>query len=84
MKYIADLSHVLEAPPIELKQDLLFEVQPMRIVDHGMKELRKKVILMVKVLWQNDTIEDDVGHESVHEESLSVSLLKIVIKCVVL
>ena len=49
-KYISDPSHVLEAPPIELKEDLFFEVQPVAIVDQKMKQLRSKIIPMVKVL----------------------------------
>ena len=49
-KYIVDLSHVLEAPPIELKEDFSFEVQLVGIVNQRLKELRNKVILMVKVL----------------------------------
>ena len=49
-KYISDTSHVLKVPPIELNEDLSFEVQPVGIVDQRMKELRNKVILMVKVL----------------------------------
>ena len=57
-KYIPDPSHVLEIPPIELEKDLSFEVQPVAIVDQEMKQLRSKVIPMVKVLWRNDTIEE--------------------------
>ena len=57
-KYIAYPSHVLEAPLVELKQDLSFNVQLMVIVDQKLKELRNKVILMVKVLWKSDTIEE--------------------------
>ena len=57
-KYVPDLSHVLEAPPIELNEDLSFEVQPMGKVDQGIKELRNKTIPMVKVLWRSDTIEE--------------------------
>ena len=49
---------MLEAPLVELKEDLLFDVQPVGIVDQRMKEKRKKVIPMVKVLWQNDTVEE--------------------------
>ena len=56
-KYISDPSHVLETPPIELNKDLPFEVQPVGIVDQEIKELRNKVILMVKVLWKSDTVE---------------------------
>ena len=57
-KYIPNSSHVLETPPIELKKDLSFEVQLVAIVDQEMKPLRNKVILMVKVLWKSDTIEE--------------------------
>ena len=57
-KYILDLSHILEAPPIELEEDLSFEVQPVAIVDQEKKQLRSKVIPMVKVLWRSDTIEE--------------------------
>ena len=57
-KYVSDPSHVLEAPSIELNEDLSFEVQPMGIVDQKMKELRNKVISMVKVLWRSGTVEE--------------------------
>ena len=57
-KYISDPSHVLEAPPIELIEDLSFNVQSMGIVDQRLKELRNKVISMVKVLWQSDKVEE--------------------------
>ena len=56
-KYIFDPFHVLEAPPIELKEDLSFEMQRVGIIDQKLKELRNKVIPMVKVLWRSDTIE---------------------------
>ena len=56
-KYIFDPSHVLKALPIKLKEDLLFKVQPVGIIDQKLKELRNKVISMVKVLWRSDTIE---------------------------
>ena len=57
-KYIPDPSHVLEALPIELKEDLSFEVQPIAIVDQEMKQLRNKVIPIIKVLWRSETIEE--------------------------
>ena len=57
-RYISDPSHVLETPPIEFKEDLYFEVQLVGIVDQRMKELRNKVILMIKVLWKSDTVEE--------------------------
>ena len=57
-KYITDSSHMLEAPPIELKEDLSFEVQPVGIIDQKLKELKNKVIPMVKVLWRSDIIDE--------------------------
>ena len=57
-KYIADPSHVLQALPVELKQDLSFDVQLMGIVDQKLKELSNKVIPMVKILWSNNAIKE--------------------------
>ena len=57
-KYVSDPSHVLEAPSIKLNEDLSFELQPVGIVDQETKELRNKVIPMVKVLWKSDTVEE--------------------------
>ena len=56
-KYISDPSHILKTPPIELEEDLSFKVQSVAIVDQEMKQLRNKVISMIKVLWKSDTIE---------------------------
>ena len=57
-KYISDPSHVLETPPIELKEDLSFEVQPVTIVDQEIKQLKNKIIPIVKVLWSSDAVEE--------------------------
>ena len=57
-KSVSDQSHVLEAPPIKLNEDLSFEVQPVGIVDQEIKELRNKVIPMVKLLWRSDIVEE--------------------------
>ena len=56
-KYVPNPSHILEVPPVELEEDLSFEVQPVAIVDQEMKQLRSKVTPMVKVLWRNDSVE---------------------------
>ena len=45
-------------PSIKLREDLSFEVQLVRIVDQRMKVLRNKDILMVKVLWRSDRVEE--------------------------
>ena len=36
-KYFSNPSHILETPPIDLEEDLSFEVQPVAIVDQEMK-----------------------------------------------
>ena len=55
-KYVLDPSHVLETPPFELDEDLTFEVQPVGIMDQGIKELKSNTISMVKVLWRSGSI----------------------------
>ncbi|XP_057465119.1 uncharacterized protein LOC130754864 [Actinidia eriantha] len=54
-KYIADPTHVLEQPPIELEGNLQYEEQPVRIMDSRVKQLRNKAIPLVKVWWENQT-----------------------------
>ena len=49
-KYILKPFHVLEAPLVELRDDLSFEVQLVGIVDQRLKVLRNKIIPVVKVL----------------------------------
>ena len=56
-KYISDPSHVLEAPPVELRKGLSFEVQLVGIIDQRIKKLRNRVISMVKMLWRSDRVE---------------------------
>ncbi|XP_012448827.1 uncharacterized protein LOC105772019 [Gossypium raimondii] len=41
-KYLADPSHVLSADGIEVRPDLTFEEEPMKIVAHEVKVLRRK------------------------------------------
>ncbi|KAM6567298.1 hypothetical protein CsatA_026426 [Cannabis sativa] len=50
-KYMLDPSHVLNYERMELKQDLSYEVRPVRIIERETKELRSKSIPLVKVLW---------------------------------
>ncbi|XP_039126831.1 uncharacterized protein LOC120262973 [Dioscorea cayenensis subsp. rotundata] len=57
-KYVPDPSHALETPPVELREDLTFEVRPVRILDRLEKVLRGKVVPVVKVLWRSDQIEE--------------------------
>ena len=57
-KYIPDSSHVLETPEIELRDDLSYEEQPVQILGREEKELRNKIVSLVKVLWRNHLVEE--------------------------
>ncbi|KAL5739512.1 hypothetical protein ACOSQ2_028692 [Xanthoceras sorbifolium] len=52
-KYIADPSHVLREQPVDLKENLTYEKQPVQILDRKEQALRNRVIPLVKVLWMN-------------------------------
>ncbi|XP_068486442.1 uncharacterized protein [Phaseolus vulgaris] len=56
-KYVPDPSHILESDSIQVKENLTFEVKPIRILDSQVKQLRGRSIPMVKVLW--DLISGD-------------------------
>ncbi|XP_048227271.1 junction-mediating and -regulatory protein-like [Ricinus communis] len=57
-KYISDPSHVLQPQYVEVSEDLTYEEQPVMIVDTQVRQLRSKVIPMVKVLWRNHSFEE--------------------------
>jgi len=57
-KYIPDPTHVLEAQPIQVNEDLSYEEEPVQILDCKEQVLRTKTILLVKVLWRNHQIEE--------------------------
>ena len=56
-KYISNPSH-LKTPPVELREDFSFEVQPVGILNHREKVLRNKVVHMIKVLRKSDRVEE--------------------------
>ena len=60
-KYISDPSHVLQPQTVELSEDLMYEENPVVIVDRQVCQLRTKDIPMVKVLWSNHMMELYLG-----------------------
>ena len=58
MKYISNPSHVLQPQSVELNEDLMFEEEPVAIVDYQVRQLRLKFIPMVKVLWRSNNVEE--------------------------
>ena len=76
-KYVPDPSHIFKTPPIDLEEDLSFEVQPVTIIHQEMKQLRNKVIPMVKVLWRNYAIEETTRETEVFMRNHHPYLFKV-------
>ncbi|KAK6153167.1 hypothetical protein DH2020_012806 [Rehmannia glutinosa] len=56
-RYRSDPSHVLRDEPIEIADNLSYIEEPVEIVGYKEKQLRNKVIPLVKVLWRNHSRE---------------------------
>ena len=52
-RYRSDPSHILQKQPIELREDLTYEEEPVEIIAREEKVLRSKIIPLVKVRWSN-------------------------------
>ncbi|XP_027120467.1 uncharacterized protein [Coffea arabica] len=59
-KYHPDLSHVLRPKEVEIDENLSYEKKPVKLLDRKVKELRRKQIPLVKVLWRNHGIEEAI------------------------
>ena len=57
-RYRSDPSHVIKDSEVEISQDLSYVEEPIRILDHKIKQLRNREIPMVKVLWKHHGIEE--------------------------
>ncbi|KAA3484405.1 reverse transcriptase [Gossypium australe] len=57
-RYRSDPSHVITLSEIEIRSDISYEEQSIRILAREVKELRNKKIPLVKVLWNRHGIEE--------------------------
>ena len=57
-RYMSDPSHVVSSETINLRPDLTYEEDPVEILAREVKELLKKRIPLVKVLWRNHKTEE--------------------------
>lgn len=57
-KYVSDSSHIIDYKPLQLKEDLTYEECLIQIHDRKIKELSNKKIHLVKILWQNSSVEE--------------------------
>ena len=58
-KYTPDLAHVVDWREIIADVDRTFEEGLMRILDSRDQVLRRKIVRLVKVLWQNRGVEKE-------------------------
>ena len=52
-KYILDESHVISLDSVELGPDLIYEEEPLAILDRQIRKLRTKKLVSVKVQWKH-------------------------------
>ena len=57
-KYYPDTKHVIEYEPVDIKSNLSYVEQPVKILDREEKVLRNKSVRLVKVLWRNPKVEE--------------------------
>ncbi|GAV87391.1 Chromo domain-containing protein [Cephalotus follicularis] len=57
-KYMANPSHVLRSEPIQVHEDLLYNEQPIEILDYKEQILQTKTIPLEKVLWRNQGVDE--------------------------
>ncbi|XP_052477488.1 uncharacterized protein LOC128033178 [Gossypium raimondii] len=57
-RYRSDPTHIVPVKEIEVRPDLTFEEEPVQILEHDVKVLRRKSISLVKILWRNHSSEE--------------------------
>ena len=57
-KYHPDPTHIINHEGMQLQENLSFTVEPKRIIDEQVKQLRNKSIPMIKVVWEGQTEEE--------------------------
>jgi len=57
-KYTPDPNPAIVSEPIEITAGLVYEEQPIQILDRRINQLRNKQLPLVKVLWSNHTSQE--------------------------
>ena len=57
-KYVPDPTHILSYEDIEVRPTGTYEEEPVRILERRKKQLRTKVVPLVKVLWSKHGTEE--------------------------
>ncbi|KAK6130131.1 hypothetical protein DH2020_036126 [Rehmannia glutinosa] len=62
-KYQPDPEHIITRDIPPLMENLSYTERPIRIIDQEIRQLRKREIPMVKVVWQNHNRDEDATRE---------------------
>ncbi|KAK6162430.1 hypothetical protein DH2020_002271 [Rehmannia glutinosa] len=62
-KYQPDSEHIITRDTLPLIENLSYTERPMRIIDQQVRQLRKREIPMVKVVWHNHNRDEDATWE---------------------
>ena len=60
---------------MEFNEDLTFDEEPVAIVDYQVRQLRSKVILMVKVLWRSNSMQEHTWETEAEMQAMYPYLL---------
>ena len=59
-KYVHDPSHVVKYKPLDIFENLIYEEKLVKILDRKEQVLQNRVILLLKVLWRNHAVEEEM------------------------
>ena len=57
-RYRSDTSHILPVQDIQVQEDLTIDEEPKAILDREIRQLRNKLVPLVKVIWQHHGMEE--------------------------
>ncbi|VFQ95899.1 unnamed protein product [Cuscuta campestris] len=80
-RYQSDLSHVLPADTVTLDENLTYADEPIETLARETRQLRSKVIPLVKVLWKKSPRRrGDLGNRGIYMFPISTSLKRPMIR----
>ncbi|KAJ8751935.1 hypothetical protein K2173_000681 [Erythroxylum novogranatense] len=65
-RYRSDSKHVIPAQDIEIASDMSYVEEPVQIIGSRVKQLRNRVIPLVKILWKNHPTEEATWETEEH------------------
>ena len=72
-----DPAQILPQVPVEVKEDLTLELRPIRILDQEVKELQRKTIPIIIILWRNAQIEEETWDREVEMSKRYPNLIEL-------